>query len=70
MGTIFFPGTKSAGAWLQLPTLPIEVKERVELNLYCPVWGFMSCSSVNLFLICRVFFLRNVGRTGFMRKDA
>jgi len=40
-------GVKAAGAWFSPPTRSrTEVKERVELYLYSPLWAFVACSKV------------------------
>ena len=36
-----------------------EVKERVEIYLYSPLWTFIACSSVNFTIFCLTFF-RNI----------
>ena len=43
-----FPGSKTAGAWRWPPSLSsAEVKGKVKLYLYSPIWAFEACSRVN-----------------------
>ena len=47
MGTVSFPGVKRPGRGVNHPpTSSAEVKERIELYLYSPLWVFMACSRV------------------------
>jgi hypothetical protein len=48
MSTGSFPWVKR-GRGVALTTHPssAEVKERVELHLYSPLWAFVACSRVN-----------------------
>jgi hypothetical protein len=51
-----FPRGKAAGVWRWPPTTSsAEVKERVELPLL-PVWAFVACSRVNLYLYLKCIF--------------
>jgi len=49
MGAGSFPGVQRPGHGVD-PSLPsnAEVKERVELYFYPPIWAFVACSVVNL----------------------
>jgi len=48
MGTGSFLGVKRPGLSVNHPPLSIpEVKERVELYVYSPLWTFVACSMVN-----------------------
>jgi hypothetical protein len=48
MGTLSFPGVKRPGLGVDHPqSSSAEVKERVELYLYSPLWAFVVCSTVN-----------------------
>ena len=48
MGTGSFPGVKRPGCDVDHPhSFSAEVKERVELHLYCGLWSFVACSRVN-----------------------
>jgi hypothetical protein len=52
MGTGSFPGIKRPGRGVDHPPpSSAEVKERVELYLYSPLWDFMACSRVNFTLL-------------------
>jgi hypothetical protein len=48
MGTGSFPGVKQPRRGVDHPTTSsAEVKERVELYLYSPIWALVACSRVN-----------------------
>jgi len=48
MGTGSFPGVKRPGHDVDHPPASsAEVKERVELYLYSPLWTFVACSRMN-----------------------
>jgi len=48
MGVGSFPGLKRPGRDVDHPPpSSAEVKERVELYLYSPLWAFVACSGVN-----------------------
>jgi len=48
MFTGSFPGVKRPGrVFDHPPPYSAEVKKRVELNLYSPLWAFVACSRVN-----------------------
>ena len=51
MGTGVIAGGKVARVWIW-PSTPssAEVKERVELYLYSPIWAFVACFRVNFYL--------------------
>jgi len=52
MGTGSFPGVKRPGHGVDHPPQSsAEVKERVELYLYSPLWAFVACSKVNFTLL-------------------
>jgi len=58
MGTGSFPEVKQPGRGDDYPPLPnAEVKERVELYLYSPLWAFVACSRMTFtftfFCCCR-----------------
>jgi hypothetical protein len=46
MGTGSFPAVKRPGCGVDQPPSIAEVKERVELYLYSPLWAFVTCSRV------------------------
>jgi hypothetical protein len=52
MGTGFFPVIKWPGHGIGPSST--EVKERVELYIYSPLWAFMACSMVNFTFTCFV----------------
>jgi len=62
MGTGSFPGLKRPGRGVDHPpTSSAEVKERVELYLYSPLWAFVTCYRVNFtFIIIIIIFGLNV----------
>jgi len=45
MGTGPFPGVKRQGRGVDHPSMA-EVRERVELYLYSPLWAFVACYRV------------------------
>jgi hypothetical protein len=48
MGIGSFLGLKRPGRGVEhLPPSSVEVKERVDLYLYSPIWAFVACSNVN-----------------------
>ena len=51
MGTGSILGVKRPGRGVVHPlSSNFEVKERVEVRLYFPLWAFVACSRVNLYL--------------------
>jgi hypothetical protein len=51
-GYRLFPGVKPPGRGVDHPpSLSAEVKERVQLYLYSPLWAFVACSRVNFSFI-------------------
>jgi hypothetical protein len=55
MGTGFFPGVKWPRRGVDKPLLSsAEVKKRVELYLYSPIWASVTCCRVNF-----IFYLNN-----------
>jgi len=49
MGTGFFPEVKRPGRGVNLqPPSSAEVKERIELYFYSPLWAFKVCARVNI----------------------
>jgi hypothetical protein len=63
MGAGYFPGVKRSerGVDHSLP-FSAEVKERVGLYSYSPVWAFVACSRVNF-----TFYLRRTEETTFLQ---
>ena len=62
MGTGSFRGVNRPGRGVNYPPLSsADVKERVELYLYYPVWAFMACSRVNFTVNFYVEFLVALG---------
>jgi hypothetical protein len=51
------------------PSSSAEVKERVELYLYSPLWAFLACSMVDYFLIGE-FYLSSVKNKILSRSQA
>ena len=49
----FFSGGKGARRWCWPPTPTAEVKERVQLYLYCSIWAFAASSSSSSSVICQ-----------------
>ena len=53
MRTVSFPEVKRPGRSADhTPPSSAEVKERVQLYLYSPLWTFMACSRVNCTFYC------------------
>jgi hypothetical protein len=54
-GTGFFPGVKRPKRGADhAPSSSSEVKERVELYLYCNLWAFVACYKVNIMAVTKV----------------
>jgi hypothetical protein len=57
MGICSYTGVQRPGWGVDhSPPSSAEVKERVELYLYSPLWAFMACSRVNFTFTCFSYF--------------